>query len=299
MDPAYARRVFGWDDSATIEPGPRGALGRIWRVRTATARYALKEIYSDPPSEAVIAAERAFAAAVRIPAPHRDGEGRFVTPTPDGTWLRLFDWLDLRPHRAAPQDIGILLARLHKDAPRAQTEIDGGPPDPWYDTLRVESDLAEFVAPADPDLMVLCHRDLHPENVYTDASAGLIVVDWDLLGPAMASRELARALFDWYSDPAPDIPAMRALYYAYIEEGGPGRLARPEDFSMLIATRLNFLNRQREIARDPRSDGRNREWAEREIAEGLRIMPTPGQLAAVLAMARADRAEKYAVDDCA
>jgi Ser/Thr protein kinase RdoA (MazF antagonist) len=290
MDPAYARAAFGWDEAVEIVPGPRGALGRIWRVRTGYADYALKELFSDPPSEAVIRQEQAFAAAARIAAGHKSRTGHYAVAAPDGAWLRAFEWIDLRPvdleNPATPADLGVLLARLHRYAPKATAEVAGGPPDPWYDTV-LESDYAVAeVTRADPAEMVLCHRDLHPENVLADPSGALVVVDWDLLGPATPSRELARALFDWYCDPEPDLPAMRALYRAYVKEGGPGRVERLDDFSMLIATRCNFLQRQQRIARDPRARKDDREWAEREVAEGLRMLPNPGQLAAVLAMAR-------------
>jgi hypothetical protein len=113
----------------------------------------------------------------------------------------------------------------------------------------------------------------------------LVVVDWDNLGPAAPSRELARALFDWFCDSSTiGVDAVRAMYDGYLREGGPGRITGPADFSMLVASRLNFLLRQTGIAVDPRAEPRHRAWAEREIDEILRIMPTRQQLAAVLTL---------------
>ena len=79
---------------------------------------------------------------------------------------------------------------------------------------------------------------------------------------------------------------MRAMYEAYVREGGPGRITEPADFTMLLATRLNFLLLQTRIALDPRAEQRHRDWAEREIDEALHILPTPRQLADVLELTR-------------
>ena len=54
----------------------------------------------------------------------------------------------------------------------------------------------------------------------------------------------------------------------------------------LRSPRLNFLRLQTGIAIDPRAKPRDREWAEREIDESLRILPTPRQLADVLELTR-------------
>lgn len=281
MDWAYARRMFGWPDGITIEPGPRGALGRIWRV---DGRLALKEIYAEPPSEAVIAAEQSFAGIVRIPRAHKDMSGRLITQTPDGRWMRLFDWVDLRPVRLddpeTPAKLGRLFARLHTNTVKMAREVGGEPPSDWYDSA--DGDGIEKVDPAET---VLCHRDLHPENVLADPDGNLVVVDWDNLGPATPTREIAQALFDWYCDPEPEPVAMRALYEAYKEGGGPGEITRMADFSMLLAARRNFLRVQREVAADPTAAQEHRDWAEREIAETLRITPTREHLAAALTMA--------------
>jgi hypothetical protein len=58
---------------------------------------------------------------------------------------------------------------------------------------------------------------------------------------------------------------------------------------MLVATRTNFLQRQLEIAADPEKPTAERIWAEREIAESQRIMPTRDQLSTVVEIDSAAR----------
>ncbi|MET7424739.1 phosphotransferase [Dactylosporangium sp. NPDC005555] len=306
---AEARAAYGWSADAVLTPGPRGALGRIWRVDTVGGPFALKELFRDPPAAAAIDAELRFsasasAAGVRLPLSRPDMDGRYLHRTSGGTWLRLYDWIDLHPidpsAPATPDALGTLLARLHRCAPPA-------PPDgePWYDS--VPSDwppaagkwaplLAECLAtlpalcadvgPADPATLLVCHRDLHPENILADPAGALVVVDWDDLGPAAPARELARMLFDWYCDDRLDLAAVRALYAAYVREGGPARLTGPADFTMLLGCRLNFLHAQLRTALDPAADPAHRAWSAHEIDEGLRLLPTRSQLAEVLTALR-------------
>ncbi|MEV6152669.1 phosphotransferase [Nonomuraea sp. NPDC052129] len=317
---AHIREAFGWGEDVVVSAGPRGALGQIWRLDVGPARYALKEIFAEPPSEALIEAELAFGrraseAGVRLPASHPDRDGRHLLEPPGGTWLRVYDWIDLRPVEltapATPGEIGALLARLHRCAPAATVEPDGGPPARWYDRVPTTHEWAEVatsdavwaarladvlttlpelcaaVAPVDPAELILCHRDLHPENILADSTGALVVVDWDNLGPAAPGRELARALFDWFCDDSTaDLEAMRGMYEAYINEGGPGRITGLADFTMLLASHLNFLLVQARVALDPHAERRHREWAEREIDEALRILPTARQLTDVLKLTR-------------
>ncbi len=317
---AHLREAYGWTADVVVSPGPRGAEGQIWRVEVGSARYAVREIFAEPPPEAVIEAELAFArrateAGVRVPASHADRTGRHLLAGPGGTWLRLYDWVDLRPIEltapATPGELGALLARLHRCAPRAAAEPGGAPPHPWYDRvpavqqwaaatasgaawaplladrLATLPELCAAVTPADPAELIVCHRDLHPENVLADPAGALVVVDWDNLGPAAPGRELARALFDWFCDSsAADLDAVGGMYDAYVREGGPGRITGPADFSMLLASRLNFLLLEVGIAIDPGAEPRHREWAEREIDEALHILPTVRQLADVLELTR-------------
>jgi Ser/Thr protein kinase RdoA (MazF antagonist) len=325
---AHVREAFGWgEEEVVVSAGPRGALGQVWRLDVGSTRYALKEIFAEPPSADLIAAELAFArraaeAGVRMPASHPDREGRHLLTTPAGTWLRLYDWVDLRPIEltapTTPRALGALLARLHRCAPATTVEPRGGPPDPWYDRvpaahgwaaatasgaswaarlvdlMTMLPELCAAVAPADPGELILCHRDLHPENVLADPAGALVVIDWDNLGPAAPGRELARAAFDWFCErSSADLDAIRTMYEAYVREGGPGRITEPADFSMLIASRLNFLLVQTRVALDSRAEQRHREWADREIDEALTIMPTPSQLAEVLGATRTIRPTRF------
>jgi len=318
---AQARTAFGWTGDIGVSAGPRGALGQFWRLEIGSARYALKHIFDEPPTEASIRVEldlvsRARDAGVRAPASHPARDGQYLLTARDGTWFRCYAWLELRPVASDASDtarrLGALLAGLHRCAPVASAEPNGdGPPDPWYDQVppavaweavvtsgtswaaRLNDRLTMLpqacaaVAAVDPARLILCHRDLHPENVFVDPQGQLVVVDWDDLGPADPGRELTRALFDWWcNEDATDLGAVRAMLASYVDAGGPGRITGPADFSMLLACRLNFLVAQTALALGPDAERAHREWAEREIDVGLHLLPTPRQLADVLAVAR-------------
>ena len=306
------------DGDVSIMPGARGAQAQVWRLAVGPRVFALKRVFAGtPPAPVVVRAEVAFgqraaAAGVRFPASHPDRDARYLVPLVDGGWLRLYDWVDLRSAdlAAAAEALGVLLARLHRCAPDADREPGGEPPDRWYEVPPDEDDwgplvtaaagsgrswasrlaaaadglpdLHALLSSASPDGMRLCHRDLHPGNVLADAAGELVIVDWDSFGPADPAGDLTRTLVACFHDGDPDLASMQRTYRSYVEAGGPARLRSTADFTMLIASQLNFLNLQVRIALDPAAPPRDRDWAELEIDEGLRILPTPGLIGAVL-----------------
>jgi len=315
----WAREAFDLGDGdVSITPGERGAQGQVWRLAVGRRVFALKQVFvGTPPARVEVEAEVAFAqraaaAGVRLPASHPDRNGRYLVPLTDGGWLRLYDWVDLRSVDlvAAAEALGVLLARLHRCAPAADRESGGAPPDRWYEVppdrddwgplvtaatkagrswalrLAAAADglpaLHALLSSADPARMRVCHRDLHPGNVLADAAGELVIVDWDDLGPADPARDLTRTLVACFHDGDPDLDSMRRAYRSYVKADGPARLRSTADFTMLIATQLNFLNLQVRVALDPAAPPRDRNWAELEIDEGLRILPTPDLTAAVL-----------------
>jgi Ser/Thr protein kinase RdoA (MazF antagonist) len=123
-----AREAFDLGDGdVAIDPRARGALGQVWRLAAGQRVYALKQVFAGaPPARAEVEAEVAFAqraaaAGARLPASHPDRDGRYVVPLPGGGWLRLYDWIDLRPADLAADAaaLGVLLARLHTCGPAA------------------------------------------------------------------------------------------------------------------------------------------------------------------------------------
>lgn len=306
-------------EGVSMTAGARGALGQVWRLTAGQRVYAVKQVFAGrPPGPADVQAEIAFtraavAAGVRLPASHPDRQGGYLVPFPGGGWLRLYDWVDLLPADLAvsAEPLGVLLARLHACASDpVGRESSGAPPDQWYEVppdldgwpplVTAAADMGAswaarlaaavdrlpalhaLLLPAEPTRMRTCHRDLHPANVLADDTGHLVVVDWDELGPADPARDLAATLLACFHDGEPDLASIQRAYRAYLSEGGPARLHQPADFTMAIAAQLNFLDKQVCVALDATAPPRDRDRAEREIDEGLRILPTPQLAAAIL-----------------
>ncbi len=311
-----------------MTPVARGAMGQIWRLDLGSQRYALKELLWRADEESVrretAVTARLAAAGIRLPGSLPGRDGRFLarlTGQLGGRWLRLYNWIDGAPVNLADQEVaghvGDLLGRLHAQAHALPPSLTAGEPDPWYDTvpgpaawdeLAAEArsreadwgpamasrlgqlrELTGLVTAACRDQMIICHRDLHPDNVLVDGAGQLVLLDWDDTGPACPGRELAKLLADWHvRDGVPDAAAAARTLAAYRAAGGSGRLRDERSFGMLIACMLNFLQAQAGVALDPRAAPENRIYAAAEILDTLARLPTHRLISDLLAVAAAE-----------
>jgi Ser/Thr protein kinase RdoA (MazF antagonist) len=260
-------RLFGLGavESAGDEPA-RGEQGRVWELRTARGRYAVKELLV-PQKEASADAdarvqERMLADGIPLPRPVRTVDGMVLAQVA-GHALRVYEWVDLGGLDRAldPEAVGRLLAGIHAVVLPAT-----GPLDDWYaapvgaqtwnalvaeaheahapfadelDALRDELAATEgLIVP--PQRLQVCHRDLFADNVRPTPDGSLCVIDWENCGAADPSHELAVGLLEYTWG---DSTRAAALHSAYLDAGGTGRVRERADFTMAIAQLGHILAR--------------------------------------------------------
>ncbi len=254
-----ARRYdLGRDAVLSDKPVARGKQGEIWHLDTSLGSWAVKRSFR-PLQEWEIAAAAAFeeavaASGVRVPRVIRTIDGELLAGV-GGDQIRVFEWVDLLPPdiTADPLLVGAVVAGIHR-VRRTMGDL----PDSWYteavgadrwdalipDLNRAEAPFADALAQARNELVELeqwiepprrlqtCHRDLWADNLRSTPAGGMCVIDWEGAGLADPSQELACVLFEFASG---DAVRVRALYRAYVDAGGPGRVDDQGCFSMLIA----------------------------------------------------------------
>jgi aminoglycoside phosphotransferase (APT) family kinase protein len=256
--------AFGVGPARSLSgPVARGRLGAVWRLDTDLGSYAVKETDRAPDPEAVERdashQERFRAGGVPMPAVVRTVGGDVLAEVA-GHVLRAYTWVDVsgEDRRLDPAAVGRLLATAH----RVEIPPDG-PVDPWFcepvgpaaweslvEALHAAgaawaerlADLVPGLVDAEAlivphDAPQVCHRDLWADNL-RDTPSGLVALDWENAGPADPHRELGLVLFEYASW---DAARARALVAAYEETGGPARIRRPEDFSMLLAVQGHLV----------------------------------------------------------
>lgn len=263
-DATEVSHAFGLGHAATLEgPMARGQLGQIWRLTTTSGSFAVKEWFAPPDLKSVNhnaeLSESVRAAGVFTPAVIRTSNGS-VTADAAGVRVRVFEWIDLGPadRDVDPAAVGQLVARLHCSAPVSTDDPDdwfsrGVGADHWHrllDQARVAG--APFVTALDalvddliaveqviepPEHTRVCHRDLWADNVLGAADGRLCVIDFENLGPADPSHELAMVLFEFGQD---DAARTRTLYEAYVDADGPGRVTRRDHFSLVVAEQAHI-----------------------------------------------------------
>lgn len=251
----------------------RGAMGRIWHVRTGGGRWAVKTLFgwvdASPRPDDVDFQVAAAAGGVLLPLPILTADGAAVVDVAGGR-ARAYEWVDLADPLEPPVDaataaeVGRLLATVHR-LPLAPA----GPVESWYQRPPEPARWAALVKRAEatgaawsPGLAglgpswraaivggprflapVLCHRDFDPSNVVPTASGDLVVLDWENAGPLSADADLACAFVAWCADPdgAVDPDAVAALADGYRGAGGPATALRPGSFDTAVVTAANYV----------------------------------------------------------
>ncbi|WP_309648315.1 phosphotransferase [Nocardioides sp.] len=256
MDAARVADEFGLGRvrCASSEPVGRGRQGLVWRLETSEGRWAVKVAHGVVDEERLAAAaafaDAAVAAGVPTPAVRRTASGAVCSASTSVT-----AWVDLlQPDTLLdPSLVGAAVAGLHRVAPPAV-----GPVEDWYaapvgapawddlvarlasagapfaDELgRLRGELVALESWLEPPTdLVTCHRDLWADNLLPTVDGGVCVLDWDNCGPAARDQELACVLFEFARG---DAGRASALVEAYAAVGGPARVTRRGDFSMLVA----------------------------------------------------------------
>jgi thiamine kinase-like enzyme len=263
--PAVADAFALSGSAVLIGPVARGQLGQIWRLEADGSTWAVKEWFASPDVQAVEAnasfSEAALAAGVFTPSARLSNAGRVIADV-DGTLVRVMEWVDLagKTRRLDPAEVGRTVARLHQAGKPTEERVSnwfstGVGEEAWRDMHRrleearapFADDLAAllpgFIAVEEvvesPALTLVCHRDLWADNVLAGADGQVCVIDFENMGPADPSHEIAMVLYEFGDD-----EAARAadLYAAYLGAGGPGRVTRRGHFSMLVAELAHIMN---------------------------------------------------------
>ncbi len=245
--------------AAPLRVVDRGEQARVWRLTTERGEYAVKEPLRgfEARSDGIdIAFQEAILAQtdVLLPVPVRRPDGAAVANV-GGADLRVTTWVDMRSisKDIDPEQLGRTLALLHRVDFASPADVD-----PWYfepvgraaferyaDLLAgAGAPFAPALAAAVPGLIALeelletprdhrmCHRDLWANNVRATPDGTLCVFDWDNCGTADPSHELAMVVYEFaYLDAS----RCHAIHSAYVDAGGPARLTRPGQLTMVIA----------------------------------------------------------------
>jgi Ser/Thr protein kinase RdoA (MazF antagonist) len=308
VDGAAIARRFALGATPRLSDGPvaRGRQGAVWRLDTSDGRWAVKVPFDVPdedearrPAELQ---EAAWAAGVPTPQVRRTVDGALFAAV-DGYLVRVYGWVDLLgpDSRLDPALVGGILGRLHQVRAAA-----AAPEHPWYrepvgaarwDQLITELRAArapfvgslaslrdELVALESwlepPATLRACHRDLWADNLRPVAGGGATVIDWENSGLADPSQELGCVLFEFARD---DPGRARALRDAYRDAGGPGRVERRGQFSMLIAQLGHITELAAADWLQPNQRSPDRASSEAWIREVLDDPHTRARLGALLA----------------
>ena len=260
--------AFGLRRARPGSPGPvaRGQLGQVWRLDTAARRLRGQGVVRDARPRRRLAGRRLRRGGTAPRASSRHGScarglGRRSPRSvgrapPSGSSSG--STCERGPGALDPVAVGRTLAGLHRAGAPTRDGVDNwfatgfGEPS-WRDLHRrlVDEDapfagelgalVDELVAVEsviEPhESPIVCHRDLWADNVLEATDGRVCVIDFENMGPADPSQELAMVLFEFGDD---DPSRARRLHTAYREAGGPGRVTRRGHFTMLVAEQAHI-----------------------------------------------------------
>jgi Ser/Thr protein kinase RdoA (MazF antagonist) len=279
-------------DAVLSGPVARGEQGQVWRLTTTLGSWAVKEPFVSP-SERDASADADFQDAVRaagVPMPRvvRTTDGRVLAELGSVT-VRVYEWVDLDPPAVDidPGAVGRVVGSLHRVRVPASRRLVVDPwhtdpvgSDRWDELVRLleaagapfagalagfRDEVVALEALLEPprDLQI-CHCDLWADNILATPTGPICVIDWENCGPADPSQELGMVLFEFGRA---DAQRARALYEAYVDAGGTGRIERPGNFSMAIAQLGHIAEYDCERWLDPEASAADRERHAHRFAE--------------------------------
>lgn len=271
----------------------RGELGRVWRLDTTTGSFAVKELLvRQLPGdvELDVAYQEAVldTRSVPMPRPVRTGTGAVVIDVA-GHQVRVYEWVDLLPidRSLDPGLVGSTLAAVHRIQHSPARALAGWYTDPvgaarWADLLEaaeavhapfVESFRAEsefllqlegLIEP--PRHLQNCHRDLWADNLLPSTEGELCVLDWENCGLEDPAQEIPMVLFEFGGGSE---RRTAGVYEAYVDAGGPARLDRRGDFTMVIAQFGHFWEKAIVAWLAPEASAEERRHSLERIDEAL------------------------------
>ena len=317
VDPPAAARslaaLFRWDAPVAMTAAAEGATGRVWRLETARASYAVKELYwaEDPVAEErtvarqILFCERARAAGVAAPADLRAASGAYVVALPPELGRRLVrasTWVEGRPVTSADHGAAAWAGRTQAVlealvVPPGNQEVDPwsyrAPSEEAWDALagrckeaqkpwaaRLRQVLPQLVAltaltgPPDPGALFVTHTDFQPQNVLVDSEGEFVLLDWDDAGPSTPARALAQLVNNWHvHGTTVDRAGIRRTLQGYRDAGGTTTLSDAADFGEAICGYLNYVRTQAELSLDESQDPALRLAADRQLPDLLQPPP--------------------------
>ncbi|TCC01900.1 phosphotransferase [Kribbella soli] len=208
------------------------AMGRCWDFTTDRGRWLAVTVYDWITNEQAELGARlraaAVAAGVSAPAGAISPHGRLIEKVRGENW-RVHEWLEVGPAPVLPvstamaRRAGALFGTLHALAIPSDEPIHGylayrrseadwqhllgrarAAGKPWAEQLDArlpafrELQAIELDA---PDELMLCNRNLNPENVRQGRDGELTVMEWDFAGSLTPELELGSVLTHWLMRP--------------------------------------------------------------------------------------------------